>query len=293
MDLQKFLETQEDYEIGFKNVGVVEWGGFDPEDFSEGVKEGYVVTGDIFESDMDNSTTYYFINKYRRGGVGDEVIYTDDEQEFVKKLKEIALGYWQILSVMIRYSYSIRNEEIIMGYTSGVAEQLYKSFKEGTYLALDTYPKMTREEAVKAFTDDYSVYDDEDIKNFIEGKSDSLYDDDNLATLYELVDGSYRVDQSEYEFVAGLSDGGYHYDLNDEGEAKQQDGFELDEDDFNYIRLGVAGEHIGDISVWYDLINETVGGRDFADKSVSQYTDQIDDYLETTLDNLLYEINHN
>lgn len=93
MDLQKFLETQEDYEIGFKNVGVVEWGGFDPEDFSEGVKEGYVVTGDIFETDMNNSTTYYFINKYRHGGVGDGVIYTDDEQEFVKKLKEIALAY--------------------------------------------------------------------------------------------------------------------------------------------------------------------------------------------------------
>ena len=93
MDLQKFLETQEDYEIGFKNVGIVEWGGFDPEDLSEGVKEGYVVTGDIFETDMNNSTTYYFINKYHRGGVGEEIIYTDDEHKFVKKLKEISIGY--------------------------------------------------------------------------------------------------------------------------------------------------------------------------------------------------------
>jgi len=93
MDLQKFLETQDDYEIGFKNVGVVEWGGFDAEDFSEGVKEGYIVTGDIFDTDMNNSTTYYFINKYRHGGVGDEVIYTDDEQKFFKTLKEIALSY--------------------------------------------------------------------------------------------------------------------------------------------------------------------------------------------------------
>lgn len=180
-----------------------------------------------------------------------------------------------------------------MGYTSGVAEQLYKSFKEGTYLALDTYPKMTREEAAKAFTDDYSVYDEEDIKNFIEGKSYSLYDDDNLATLYELVDGSYRVDQSEYEFVAGLSEGGYYYDLTPNGEAKQLSGEELEEEDFNYIRLGVAGEHVGDISVWYDLINNTVGGRDFEDKSVSAYTSEIDDYLTTELDNIIYEINHN
>jgi len=36
-----------------------------------------------------------------------------------------------------------------------------------------------------------------------------------------------------------------------------------------------------------------VGGRDFSDKSVSQFTYQIDDYLATALDNLLYEINHN
>lgn len=92
MDLQKFLETQDDYEIGFKNVGVVEYGEFDADDFSEGVKEGYVVTGGIFDTDMNNSTTYYFINKYRRGGV-DEVIYTDDEELFIAKLKEIALAY--------------------------------------------------------------------------------------------------------------------------------------------------------------------------------------------------------
>lgn len=179
-----------------------------------------------------------------------------------------------------------------MGYTSGVAERLYKSFKEDTYLTLDIYPKMTREEVVKAFTDDYSIYDEDDIKEFITGKSDILYDDEG-NNLYELVDGSYRVDQPEYEFVAGLSDGGYYYDLTDEGKTKQRDDLDLEEEDFNYIRLGVAGERMGDISVWYDLINNTVGGRDFADKSVSQYTDQIDDYLATTLDNLLYEINHN
>ena len=179
-----------------------------------------------------------------------------------------------------------------MGYTSGVAEQLYKSFKEGTYLTLETYPKMTREEAVKAFTDDYSVYDEDDINEFIEGKSDTLYDDEG-NNLYELVDGSYRVDQPEYEFVAGLSEGGYYYDLTPNGEAKQLSGEELEEDDFNYIRLGVAGEHLGDISVWYDLINETIGGRDFEEKDVSQYAYQIGDYLSTELDNLLYEINHN
>lgn len=179
-----------------------------------------------------------------------------------------------------------------MGYTSGVAEQLYKSFKEGTYLAIDTYGKMSKEEALDKFDEEYSA-DVDSAKDFLESDSEYVESDDYTATMYELNDGTYRVEQSEYEFVSGLSEGGHYYDLTPNGEAKQLSGEELEEDDFNYIRLGVAGEHMGDISVWYDLINDTIGGRDFSDKSVSQFTYQIGDYLATTLDNLLYEINHN
>jgi hypothetical protein len=108
-----------------------------------------------------------------------------------------------------------------------------------------------------------------------------------------MVDGTYTIVQSDSEFVDDLSEGGYQYDLTPTGEEKQAQGEELEEDDFNYIRLGVAGEHMGDISVWYDLINDTVGGRDFTDKSVSQFTYEIDDQLDSTLDTVLYEINHN
>ena len=179
-----------------------------------------------------------------------------------------------------------------MGYTSGVAEKLFKSFEDGTYLKIDTYGKMSKEEALKKFDEEYSA-DDSSAKDFIELDSGYVDNDDYTATLYALIDGTYRVEQEDMTFVESLMEGGYYYDLTAAGEEKQLSGEELDEDDFNYIRLGVAGEHIGDISVWYDIINNTVGGRDFADKSVSRYTDQIDDYLATTLDNLLYEINHN
>ena len=179
-----------------------------------------------------------------------------------------------------------------MGYTSGAAEKLYKSFEDGTYLTIDKYGKMSKEEALEKFDEEYGA-DGSSAKDFIELDSGYVDSDDYTATLYKLIDGTYSVDQEDITFVESLMEGGYMYDLNPNGEAKQLAGEELEEDDFNYIRLGVAGEHIGDISVWYDLINDTVGGRDFADKSVSQYTDQIDDYLATTLDNLLYEINHN
>lgn len=179
-----------------------------------------------------------------------------------------------------------------MGYTSGAAENLYKHFEDGTYLQIDTYGKMSKEEALKRFDEEYGA-DESSAQDFIELDSGYVDSDDYTATLYKLIDGTYSVDQEDITFVESLMEGGYMYDLNPNGEAKQLAGEELEEDDFNYIRLGVAGEHIGDISVWYDLINDTVGGRDFADKSVSQYTDQIDDYLATTLDNLLYEINHN
>lgn len=178
-----------------------------------------------------------------------------------------------------------------MGYTSGVAEKLYKSFEDGTYLTIDTYGKMSKEEALKKFDEEYGA-DESSAQDFIELDSGYVDSDDYTATLYALIDGTYRVEQEDITFVESLMEGGYMYDLTPDGEAKQLSGEELEEDDFNYIRLGVAGEHMGDISVWYDLINDTVGGRDFADKSVSQFTYQIDDYLATTLDNLLYEINH-
>jgi len=179
-----------------------------------------------------------------------------------------------------------------MGYTSGVAEKLYKSIKDGTYLTIDTYGKMSKEEALKRFDEEYGA-DESSAQDFIELDSGYVDSDDYTSTMYGLNDGTYRIEQEDITFVDSLMEGGYYYDLTPNGEAKQLSGEELEEDDFNYIRLGVAGEHMGDISVWYDLINDTVGGRDFADKSVSQFTYQIDDYLSTTLDNLLYEINHN
>jgi len=179
-----------------------------------------------------------------------------------------------------------------MGYTSGVAESLYKSFKDGTYLTIDKYDKMSKEEALKKFDEEYGA-DIDSTQDFIELDSGYVDSDDYTSTMYELNDGTYRVEQEDIGFVDSLMEGGYYYDLTPDGEAKQLSGEELEEDDFNYIRLGVAGEHMGDISVWYDLINDTVGGRDFADKSVSQFTGDIDDYLATTLNNVLYEINHN
>jgi len=179
-----------------------------------------------------------------------------------------------------------------MGYTSGVAETLYKKFENGTYLTIDKYDKMSKEEALKKFDEEYGA-DESSAQDFIELDSGYVDSDDYTATLYTLTDGTYRVEQSDTAFVESLMEGGYMYDLTPNGEEKQLSGEEVDKDDFNYIRLGVAGEHIGDISVWYDLINDTIGGRDFEDKSVWQFTSQIDDYLATTLDNLLYEINHN
>lgn len=179
-----------------------------------------------------------------------------------------------------------------MGYTSGLAEALYNDIKDGTYLTIDTYDKMSKEEALKLFDEYYSA-DESSAQDFIEHDTGYVNDVYFKLTLSELTDGTYRVEQSDADFVEGLMEGGYYYDLTPNGEAKQLSGEELEADDFNYIRLGVAGERMGDISVWYDLINDTVGGRDFADKSVSQFTYQIDDYLSITLNNLLYEINHN
>ena len=50
-----------------------------------------------------------------------------------------------------------------MGYTSGVAEKLYNGFVEGTYLVEDKFENVSREEALKLFSDYYGEpYDTEE-----------------------------------------------------------------------------------------------------------------------------------
>lgn len=176
-----------------------------------------------------------------------------------------------------------------MGYTSGVAENLYNAFKAGTYLVEEKKSFKSREGALEWFKEDYSNWtDNEDYflseeEVTVRGEDYSMYydNDTNEATVY--VEG--------FSFVNSLAEGGYTYTLTPEAQEYFNNGDRVSEDDFTSIRLAVAGEHLGDISVWYDIIKETVGGRDFEERSVSQYNGDIYDTLEEFKDYLIDEIN--
>ena len=177
-----------------------------------------------------------------------------------------------------------------MGYTSGLAEALYNDIKDGTYLTVEKYPKMSREEAATKFEEEYANYV-EDREAFVSGENDYLTSD-----YYELiahVDGTYSVEQPAWDYLSDLQQCGYEFTMTDEGAEKYARGEDLYEDDFESIRLGVAGEHIGMINVWYDLIKETVGGSDFPDKSVSRYNSDLSDYAEEEISGAIEYFNNN
>lgn len=178
-----------------------------------------------------------------------------------------------------------------MGYTSGVAEKLYKRFENGTYLTLETYPKMSRKDAIKKFTEEYEPVEPSEIEDFLQGNDDYIGGED--VDLYANLDDTYKVSQKPYDFVEELSEYGWEYTLTDDGQDRMENGEEVEEEDFLSIKLAIAGEHLGDVAVWYDLIKNTVGGYDFEDKSVNQFNSDIDDGLRNMLDAVIYEINHN
>lgn len=177
-----------------------------------------------------------------------------------------------------------------MGYTSGVAEELYNSFKNGTYLTVEKYPKMSREEVATKFEDEYATYV-EDREAFVSEENDYLTSDEYELIAYD--DGTYSVEQPARDYLSDLQQGGYEFALTDEGAEKYARGEDLDEDDFESIRLVVAVEHIGMINVWYDLIKETVGGTDFPDKSVSEYNSDLSDYVEEEISGAIEYFNNN
>lgn len=177
-----------------------------------------------------------------------------------------------------------------MGYTSGVAEELYNSFKNGTYLTVEKYPKMSREEVATKFEEEYTNWVD-DREDFVNKENDYLTSD-----YYELIaydDGTYSVEQPAWDYLSDLQQGGYEFTMTDEGAEKYARGEYLYEGDFESIRLGVAGEHMGMINVWYDLIKETVGGSDFPDKSVSRYNSDLSDYAEEEISSAIDYFNNN
>ena len=176
-----------------------------------------------------------------------------------------------------------------MGYTSGVAEKLYNGFVEGTYLVEDKQSFKSREEALEWFNDNYSNWTDNNVA-FLSGNDDTSWGED-YSMYYDIDTNEATVYVVSFSYVNSLAEGGYTYTLTPEAQERFEEGLDVDEDDFTSIRLAVAGERLGDISVWYDIVKETVGGRDFEERSVANYNGDIYDTLEEFKHYIIDEIN--
>ena len=175
-----------------------------------------------------------------------------------------------------------------MGYTSGVAEKLYNEFVAGTYLVEDKFENVSREKALELFSDNYGEPYDTD--EYV-AKNDDIVWGEDYSMYYDTDTNEATVYVDSFSYVNSLAEGGYAYTLTSEAQERFDEGEEVYEDDFTSIRLAVAGERLGDISVWYDIIKETVGGRDFEERSVSQYNGDIYDNLEEFKHYIIDEIN--
>ena len=136
-----------------------------------------------------------------------------------------------------------------MGYTDGVAQRMSESSLNGTLFQLDKF----------TYQDDNFNEDDldtESLSDFLDDKIDlslsdyadllrdgNCYDDSDNEVILTIENDGFTVEIIEdiYNWIDENSQGGLYYIL--------------DEDkDLVGARLGVCGEHIGQVSVWLDTV---------------------------------------
>lgn len=135
------------------------------------------------------------------------------------------------------------------GYTDGVQKTISeRSMDKGLDYSFITTVKDVKDpiEIGDAITDELGeVLDLDGVKSLIEdGYVDT--DDGQEIELEDNGDLGYR--ESWYDVVEGLSEGGLIYYVDSDKETVLG------------ARMGAAGEHIGQVSVWVDTYNQTVSG---------------------------------
>lgn len=166
-----------------------------------------------------------------------------------------------------------------MGYTDGVAQRMSENSLNGTLFQLDKF----------TYQDDNfneNDLDTESLSDFLDDKIDlyqsdyadllrdgNCYDDSDNEVILTIENDGFTVEIIEdiYNWVDENSQGGLYYIL--------------DEDkDLVGARLGVCGEHIGQVSVWLDTVK---GVFEQAGKTYSisdEDKEVINDALEEMLD---------
>lgn len=159
-----------------------------------------------------------------------------------------------------------------MGYTEGIARNMSEQSLNGS-LFEETYEFETLEEMKEFLSTEfgYELTDDTDSDELVNINEELMFED------YDVINVSIEslTVTTEYNIIYWIENnsmGGLYY-IHDE--SRELVG----------VRMGVAGEHIGSVSVWLDTFAGTVSGlegtfkisQDDCDK-INEYCDEIFDY---------------
>lgn len=157
-----------------------------------------------------------------------------------------------------------------MGYTDGIAKSMSEQSLNGS-LFWDTYEFETLDEMKKFLSDEFDY-------NLDKADKDKLDDinEDLMLVEYDIIE--VDVDNLEvnvkYDMINWINDnsmGGLYYIFDSNRELVG-------------VRMGVAGEHIGSVSVWIDTFKGTVSGPEGTFNISLEDCDTINEYCEELFD---------
>lgn len=154
-----------------------------------------------------------------------------------------------------------------MGYTEGIARNMSEQSLNGS-LFEDTYEFETIDELKKFLSDefDYELTDDTTEDELDNINDDLMLDDYDIIE----VDIDNLEVNVEYDMLTWINDnsmGGLYYIFDSNRELVG-------------VRMGVAGEHLGSVSVWLDTFNGTVSGLEGTFNISLEDCDKINEYCE-------------
>ena len=157
-----------------------------------------------------------------------------------------------------------------MGYTEGIAKSMSEQSLNGS-LFFDTYDFETIDELKKFLSDEFDydldTADEEDLDNI---NDDLMLDDYDIIE----VDVDNLEVNVEYDMINWINDnsmGGLYYIFDSNRELVG-------------VRMGVAGEHLGSVSVWLDTFNGTVSGLEGTFNISLEDCDKINEFCEEMFD---------
>lgn len=157
-----------------------------------------------------------------------------------------------------------------MGYTDGIARSMSEQSLNGS-LFCDTYDFETLDELKKFLSDEFDYDLDKADEDDLDNINDDLMLDDYDIIEVDVDNLEVNVEYDMSNWINDNSMGGLYYIFDSNRELVG-------------VRMGVAGEHIGSVSVWLDTFKGTVSGPEGTFNISLEDCDTINDYCEELFD---------